>query len=290
MGSLHAWQRATHPPAAGLTCACAGTCTLPCAVRELAPPGDLNSTKLFPFEFKNVELQYDSYRGQQARPPHHARIPSSCPPGALPSCGAGCQPRWPSSNGGGGGAHACNVAVQVRCRYLLRVTVTGKGMTPDSKREFNIWVINYEPVNEAGPPIKAWGGGRMFSCSAAQGSVRSQETALRTSVRDGSRVQGWVVVAAAPAQMEVGIEDCLHIEFEYDRARYHLRDVVVGRIYFLLVSTPVLLGTLWFVAEGAPVAMPERMRGRAAGVNRGWQLGPRRACHGQWQRPTSAWR
>ena len=35
--------------------------------------------------------------------------------------------------------------------------------------------------------------------------------------------------------MEVGIEDCLHIEFEYDRARYHLRDVVVGKIYFLLV-------------------------------------------------------
>lgn len=38
------------------------------------------------------------------------------------------------------------------------------------------------------------------------------------------------------AQMEVGIEDCLHIEFEYDRARYHLEDVVVGKIYFLLVG------------------------------------------------------
>ena len=36
-------------------------------------------------------------------------------------------------------------------------------------------------------------------------------------------------------QMEVGIEDCLHIEFEYDRGRYHLRDTVVGKIYFLLV-------------------------------------------------------
>ncbi len=24
-------------------------------------------------------------------------------------------------------------------------------------------------------------------------------------------------------QMEVGIEDCLHIEFEYDKAKYHLR-------------------------------------------------------------------
>ena len=41
--------------------------------------------------------------------------------------------------------------------------------------------------------------------------------------------------------MEVGIEDCLHIEFEYDRERYHLNDVVVGKIYFLLVSVSRLL-------------------------------------------------
>ncbi len=35
--------------------------------------------------------------------------------------------------------------------------------------------------------------------------------------------------------MEVGIEDCLHIEFEYDKSRYHLKDCVQGKIYFLLV-------------------------------------------------------
>jgi hypothetical protein len=26
-----------------------------------------------------------------------------------------------------------------------------------------------------------------------------------------------------PLKMEVGIEDCLHIEFEYDRQKYHLQ-------------------------------------------------------------------
>lgn len=36
-------------------------------------------------------------------------------------------------------------------------------------------------------------------------------------------------------KMDVGIEDCLHIEFEYSKARYSLTDVIVGRIYFLLV-------------------------------------------------------
>ena len=51
----------------------------------------------------------------------------------------------------------------------------------------------------------------------------------------------WVMnVSPAPEinnsiKMEVGIEDCLHIEFEYSKGKYHLDDVVVGKIYFLLV-------------------------------------------------------
>jgi len=40
-------------------------------------------------------------------------------------------------------------------------------------------------------------------------------------------------------KMEVGIADCLHIEFEYDRASYHMRDVVVGKVYFLLVRIKI---------------------------------------------------
>lgn len=82
-----------------------------------------------------------------------------------------------------------DVCVRVHGRYILKVTVSGKGMTPDSKKESQIWVRNYEAAPAAAPPIK----------------------------------------------MEVGIEDCLHIEFEYDKAAYHLKDVVVGKIYFLLV-------------------------------------------------------
>lgn len=39
--------------------------------------------------------------------------------------------------------------------------------------------------------------------------------------------------------MEVGIEDCLHIEFEYARSKYHLKDVILGKIYFLLVRIKV---------------------------------------------------
>lgn len=40
-------------------------------------------------------------------------------------------------------------------------------------------------------------------------------------------------------KMEVGIEDCLHIEFEFDRQKYHLKDVILGKINFLLVRIKI---------------------------------------------------
>eukprot|EP01015_Nassula_variabilis_P034703 TRINITY_DN858_c0_g1_i7.p1 TRINITY_DN858_c0_g1~~TRINITY_DN858_c0_g1_i7.p1 ORF type:complete len:114 (-),score=32.77 TRINITY_DN858_c0_g1_i7:12-353(-) len=41
-------------------------------------------------------------------------------------------------------------------------------------------------------------------------------------------------------KMEVGIEDCLHIEFEYNKAKYHLKDVVIGQVKFMLVRICLL--------------------------------------------------
>lgn len=40
-------------------------------------------------------------------------------------------------------------------------------------------------------------------------------------------------------KMEVGIEDCLHIEFEYDRRVHHLQDTIRGKIHFLLVRIKI---------------------------------------------------
>jgi len=42
-----------------------------------------------------------------------------------------------------------------------------------------------------------------------------------------------------PIKMEVGIEDCLHIEFEYERRMYHLQDTILGKIHFLLVRIKI---------------------------------------------------
>eukprot|EP00614_Pseudopedinella_elastica_P001052 CAMPEP_0172603768 /NCGR_PEP_ID=MMETSP1068-20121228/24023_1 /TAXON_ID=35684 /ORGANISM="Pseudopedinella elastica, Strain CCMP716" /LENGTH=261 /DNA_ID=CAMNT_0013405637 /DNA_START=303 /DNA_END=1085 /DNA_ORIENTATION=- len=45
--------------------------------------------------------------------------------------------------------------------------------------------------------------------------------------------------AVAPIKMEVGIEECLHIEFEYDKQSVHLQDVVTGKVFFLLVRIKI---------------------------------------------------
>mmetsp|Transcript_7369 Transcript_7369/g.18602 ORF Transcript_7369/g.18602 Transcript_7369/m.18602 type:complete len:299 (-) Transcript_7369:110-1006(-) len=42
-----------------------------------------------------------------------------------------------------------------------------------------------------------------------------------------------------PIKMEVGIEHSLHIEFEYGKSKYHLKDCIVGNIFFLLVKLKI---------------------------------------------------
>jgi len=55
----------------------------------------------------------------------------------------------------------------------------------------------------------------------------------------------WVINFISPPEvnssikMEVGIEECLHIEFEYGRSKYHLKDVILGKVYFLLVRIKI---------------------------------------------------
>jgi vacuolar protein sorting-associated protein 26 len=40
-------------------------------------------------------------------------------------------------------------------------------------------------------------------------------------------------------KMEVGIEECLHIEFQYQKRYYHLNDVIEGNIHFMLVRIKI---------------------------------------------------
>lgn len=43
-------------------------------VRDLAPPGEIISQQSLPFEFKAVEMEYESYRGSQVRLRYSVRV------------------------------------------------------------------------------------------------------------------------------------------------------------------------------------------------------------------------
>ncbi|KAG9041721.1 Vacuolar protein sorting-associated protein 26B-like protein [Tulasnella sp. UAMH 9824] len=59
-------------------------------------------------------------------------------------------------------------------------------------------------------------------------------------------------------KMEVGIEDCLHIGFEYYKSKYHLKDVIVGKIYFLLVRIKIKHMALSIIRRETTGAVPNQ--------------------------------
>jgi len=36
-------------------------------------------------------------------------------------------------------------------------------------------------------------------------------------------------------KMEVGVEDCILVEYEFTQSKYHLKDVIIGNVYFVLL-------------------------------------------------------
>ncbi|KAK3622538.1 Vacuolar protein sorting-associated protein 26 [Elasticomyces elasticus] len=58
-------------------------------------------------------------------------------------------------------------------------------------------------------------------------------------------------------KMDVGIEDCLHIEFEYSQSEYHLRDVKGGRIFFLLLWLKVWHVELFIIGHKTAGVPPD---------------------------------
>lgn len=45
--------------------------------------------------------------------------------------------------------------------------------------------------------------------------------------------------ALSPIKNEVGIEECLHLEFEYSKNAFHLKDCVIGKVNFMLVRIKI---------------------------------------------------
>jgi vacuolar protein sorting-associated protein 26 len=190
------------------------------AVREVCPAGSLTGISAFKFSFARPDLPFENYTG-----------------------------------------------VNGRVRYLLRAVVTKAGYGSAALvKDQEIAVQTVDPAAGLAATSPLWSG-QGAGAGAGAGSGASA-AATGTATSEGSNGTG--------VKLEVGIEDCLHIEFEYDkcvradvargrgtrrkrtairphslhprppsfspplrRTKYHLKDVVTGRVDFLLVRIKI---------------------------------------------------
>lgn len=118
----------------------------------------------------------------------------------------------------------------VRLRYYLKVTVSRK--SADIIKERELWVYQYVHANELIPN------------NDKAGEKSGSSAALKANDKTPSSKNSAGQVDKSPppvstVKMDVGIENCLHIEFEYSKNKYPLKGVIVGRIYFLLVRLKI---------------------------------------------------
>lgn len=52
-----------------------------------------------------------------------------------------------------------------------------------------------------------------------------------------------------PIKMEVGIEECLHIEFEFMKSAFHLKDCILGKVSFNLVRIKIKMMELSIIRK-----------------------------------------
>lgn len=118
----------------------------------------------------------------------------------------------------------------VRLRYYLKVTVSRK--SADIIKERELWVYQYVHSNGAAANNGS-SSDKLSSYSASTTSDKSIASKNSSGQVDKSPS------AVSTVKMDVGIESCLHIEFEYSKNRFPLKGVIVGRIYFLLVRLKI---------------------------------------------------
>ena len=141
--------------------------------------------------------------------------------------------------------HESYVGLNARVRYFLRAVVGSKGgfaAAASLVREQDITVQTVTappalPASAAGSPPFAGTSDNSAAATAAADTSPIGCALLRSDSGEGGvgGATGAGSPGAAGVKLEVGIEDCLHIEFVFDRTQFHLADVVTGRVYFLLV-------------------------------------------------------
>lgn len=128
--------------------------------------------------------------------------------------------------------------------YYIKVTVLRKSTDISKSRLFWVYLYNSLSVNTdvsanisipAPPPVQTdeERESRKHAEESVVAASSTQESLTKDAKMDDSKPFN------KPVKLDIGIENCLHIEFEYAKAQYSLKDVIVGRIYFLLTRLKI---------------------------------------------------
>ncbi|CAL9735428.1 carboxypeptidase Y-deficient protein 8 [Monosporozyma servazzii] len=98
--------------------------------------------------------------------------------------------------------------------YFVKVTVMRKSTDITKKKKF--WVYLYNDL----------------AVTKDITSSQSEEDNVANSNSKSKSVE-------KPFRHDIGIENCLHLEFEFSKTQYSLKEVIVGRIYFLLTRLKI---------------------------------------------------
>lgn len=170
---------------------------------DLCPAGELQHSQSFPFVFKDLAKMYESYRGK-------------------------------------------NVDVS----YYIKVTVTRKSTDISKIKKF--WVYLYNDISKTpnNVTITKTGTKRITNDTEendtqntgndeSQSKDNQDQSSTNKNDTSNTAAEDKNNAVAKPVKLDIGIDNCLHIEFEYVKSQYTLKDVIVGRIYFLLTRLRV---------------------------------------------------
>ncbi|EDO16450.1 hypothetical protein Kpol_1066p14 [Vanderwaltozyma polyspora DSM 70294] len=105
--------------------------------------------------------------------------------------------------------------------YYVKVTLIRKGADISKIKKFwvNLYLSQKEIENLNKKPV----------------AIREEANKTREEItKPNAEEESLISNESKPVKLDIGIENCLHIEFEYAKSAYSLKDVIVGRIYFLL--------------------------------------------------------
>lgn len=108
--------------------------------------------------------------------------------------------------------------------YYVKVTVARKSIDISKTKKF--WVYLYKNVSLPPAPI--------VNNEESHPNAETTEENGTDGASSSKALTGGLRKEPKPVKLDIGIENCLHIEFEFSKSQYSLKEVIVGRIYFLL--------------------------------------------------------